>query len=259
MSGPVPGPAFVAATAHTYVERLDDHLRVDGPDGHHLQRVRRLTPGEVVTAADGFGRWRAYDVTEVSDGALWLDATTDVEHEVPFEPGLVVACALTKGDRPELVVQKLTELGVDRIVIVRAARSVVRWDDARADAALTRFARVAREAGAQSRRARLPVLDGPLRPEELAGQPGLVVAALGGLPVAEVPEPPPTDDHPEWVVAIGPEGGFSPEELDEFADAPRVAVGVHVLRAETAAIAAAAAFTGRRRPPGTRDAPGVTG
>ena len=251
MPGPPSGPAFVAATAHTYVDRLDDALRVDGREGHHLQRVRRIEPGETVTAADGFGRWRVYRVEAASDGALELEARTDVEHEPVWEPAVVIACALTKGDRPELVVQKLTELGVDRIVLMSAARSVVRWDDSRASSSMTRLARVAREAGAQSRRARLPVLDGPVAPRELARHPGLVVADLRGVPVDQLPEPDAGDgERTEWLVAIGPEGGFTPGELDEFATAPRLAVGHHVLRAESAAIAAAAAIAGRRRPPG---------
>jgi 16S rRNA (uracil1498-N3)-methyltransferase len=251
MPGPPSGPAFVPATAHTFVERLDDALRIDGPDGHHLQRVRRIEPGETVTAADGFGRWRASRVVAAADGALELDARTEVEHEPVWEPAVAIACALTKGDRPELVVQKLTELGVDRIVFLSAARSVVRWDDARAASAMTRLERVAREAGAQSRRARLPVLDGPVAPRELAAHPGLVVADLRGVAADQLPTPGAgDDDRPEWLVAVGPEGGFTPGELDDFGATPRLAVGHHVLRAESAAIAAAAAIAGRRRPPG---------
>src|SRR4029079_3681893 len=169
-------------------------------------------------------------------------ASTLVAHEPPLTPRLTVACSLTKGQKPELAVQKLTELGVDRIMLVQAARSVVQWDDAKVSAAFTRLARVAREAAMQSRRSRIPVVDGPLAPAELTRFPGLVVAAVDGVPATALVDPP----GGEWVVAIGPEGGFDDHELRAFSSAPRVAVGPFVLRAETAAIAVAAALAGRR-------------
>src|SRR3546814_2905207 len=76
--------------------------------------------------------------------------------EVPAAaPELTVAFALVKGDKPELVVQKLTELGIDRIVPLRAERSVVRWDEAKAASALTRLRAIARAAAMQSHRPRL--------------------------------------------------------------------------------------------------------
>ncbi|MEX2100206.1 MAG: RsmE family RNA methyltransferase [Acidimicrobiia bacterium] len=246
------GPAFVPAVAHTYSERLDDSIRIEGDDGHHLQRVRRLRAGEVMTVADGYGRWRVYEVVDAGEGTLHLRATSGFEHEAPLAPALAVACSLTKGDRPELVVQKLTELGVDRVVFVEAERSVVHWNESRARTAMTRLGRVAREAGAQSRRARLPTLDGPVSPRELAGHPGLVVSDVTGVTADAFAVPSlPFASHPEWLVAIGPEGGFTGPELEAFGAAPRLAVGPYVLRAETAAIAAAAALAGfRRRTPG---------
>jgi len=149
-------PSRVRATAHVYLDRLDDDCAVAGDDAHHLLRVRRVRAGEVLTGADGHGRWRVYEVVVGGDDTLTLRATTEVAHEPRLAPELTVACALTKGDRPELVVQKLTELGVDRIVVVAAERSVVQWAAARADAAMARLARVAREAAGQCRRARLP-------------------------------------------------------------------------------------------------------
>ncbi len=236
------GPADLTATAHVYVERLDDTIRVGGDDGHHLVRVRRLRAGEVVTAADGYGRWRTYSVDAVEGGVVCLHATSDLAHEVPLVPRLTVACALTKGERPELVVQKLTELGADTIVIVQAARSVVRWDVDREHAAMHRLRRIAREAGAECRRARLPVIDGPVPLSELAGRSGLVVADREGMPADGLPEP----AAGEWLVVVGPEGGLDESELELFADAPRLAVGRFVLRAETAAIAAAATLAWRR-------------
>jgi 16S rRNA (uracil1498-N3)-methyltransferase len=244
MPGPLLGPALVPATAHTYADRLDDRIDVGGDAGHHLHRVRRIRPGEQVTVADGAGRWRLYRVATAAEGVVSLDAESGVEHEVVWEPSVEVACALAKGDRPEVVVQKLTELGADRILFFHAERSVVRWEGHRAASAIARFSRVAREAGAQSRRARLPVVDGPVPCHELAAHPGLVVAERGGLPVGEVPVP----AGGAWLVVVGPEGGFTAAELEAFGAAPRLGVGPHVLRAETAAIAAASALAGRRRP-----------
>jgi 16S rRNA (uracil1498-N3)-methyltransferase len=235
-------PAHVAATAHVYVDRLDDHVTIDGDDGHHLQRARRLRAGETVTAADGYGRWRVFTVGTSERGRVELQAVSALAHEPPLLPRLTVACSLTKGEKPELVVQKLTELGVDRVLLVQAARSVVRWDDAKAAAAVERLQRVAREAGAQSRRARVPVVDGPVPVPELARLPGLVVAAVDGGDATGLPPPP----DGEWVVAVGPEGGFDRDELATMAHAPRLALGPFVLRAETAAIAATAALLTRR-------------
>jgi 16S rRNA (uracil1498-N3)-methyltransferase len=239
---PVALPAQLAATAHVLAERLDDQIRVDGDDGHHLQRARRVRAGETVTVADGYGRWRAYTVEHAAAGTVELAATSLIAHEPPLAPRLTIACSLTKGQKPELVVQKLTELGVDRILLVEAARSVVHWDDAKAAAAFSRFERVAREATMQSRRARVPVIEGPLVPADLCRASGLVVAAADGDPVDAVALPP----DGEWVVAVGPEGGFDADELRDFGSAPRLAVGPFVLRAETAAIAATAALAGRR-------------
>ncbi|MFI5046224.1 MAG: RsmE family RNA methyltransferase [Acidimicrobiia bacterium] len=235
-------PSSVRAVAHVYVDRLDDDAVVEDDDAHHLRRVLRVRDGEVVTAADGHGRWRAYRVMSVDAPAISLHATTELAHEPRLVPELTVACALTKGERPELVVQKLTELGVDGVTLVRAARSVVQWDDARAARALTRLVRIAREAGAQCRRARLPLLDGPVSVEELARCPGLVVADRVGLSPAALP----VLGDGTWTVAVGPEGGFDDDELATLAGAPRLTLGPHVLRAETAAIAAAAALVDRR-------------
>src|SRR5947209_20018931 len=104
---PVPLAARFAATAHVFAERLDDRVTVDGDDGHHLQRARRVRVGEHVTVADGYGRWRAYEVVRGAAGAVDLEALTLIAHEPPLAPRLTVACSLTKGHKPELAVQKL--------------------------------------------------------------------------------------------------------------------------------------------------------
>jgi 16S rRNA (uracil1498-N3)-methyltransferase len=215
---------------------LDDALVVDGEDGHHLQRVRRLRPGEVVTAADGEGRWRPYAVEDASSGRIRLGALGPARTEPTLVPGLAVAFALTKGEKPETVVARLTELGVERILLLDSRHAAVRWTPNRVAPALERLRRVARGAALQCRRARLPVVEGPQRVVDLAGQPGLVLADPGGTGPAALPVP----TTGGWLAAVGPEGGFAPEELEMLASAPRLALGPHVLRAETAAVAVAA-------------------
>jgi 16S rRNA (uracil1498-N3)-methyltransferase len=243
--------ALYPATAHTFLPALDDDVTLDDDAGHHLSRVRRVRAGETLTAADGDGRWRPYAVVGVRPGVVDLHAKGATVVEPQLEPRLVVAFALTKGTKPDLAVQKLTELGVDGVTLLSSRRSVPRWGGSRADAALTRLRRIAREAAAQCRRARVPEIEGVLPVAELRDRPGLVVADPAGEEVARVPAPP----GGEWVLVVGPEGGFDPDEAAaltssaEHRDGPaRLRLGPHVLRAETAAIAGAAVLATRRAP-----------
>jgi 16S rRNA (uracil1498-N3)-methyltransferase len=244
--------AAAPAVAHVFVPDIagDGDLTVTGDDGHHLQRVRRLQPGEAVTAGDGVGHWRLCRVRDAADGRVVLTAAGPVTLEPALVPRVTVAFAPAKSDHAGTVVHQLVELGVDRIAPVTFARSVVRWEGSRAGRALERLRRVAREAAMQARRARLPEVVAGERLEFLSRAPGLVVADPAGASaaaLAPIGESEP-DLAAEFVVVVGPEGGFDPSERLLLADAARLAVGPHVLRAVTAPVAVAAAIAGIRRP-----------
>jgi len=227
--------------AHAFVDVLGDDIEIGGDDGHHLQRVRRLRVGEFITAADGTGQWRRYELRVASRGHIAASACGPLESEPELLPRIAVAISLTKGGL-DATAARLTELGVHRIEPVHAHHSVVRWDDTRARAAVDRLRTVVREAAAQSRRARVPEVRAVGDIASLAGRPGLVVADRTGVPGSEIPDPP----AGEWTLVIGPEGGLSADERVRLAG-PRLAVGPHVLRAETAPIAACSALIGRAR------------
>ena len=193
---------------------------LDDADRHHLARVLRVRPGDRLTVGDGAGRWRPCRLGSQPEP---VDRVMQVARP---EPAVAVAFALIKGGRPELVVQKLTELGVDRIVPFVADRSVVQWDPAKAEKNVERLRRVAREAVMQSRRAWLPEVDPLASFAEVAAEPGACLADRGGGAVGlETP-----------LVMVGPEGGWS--EAESALVRPRVRLAEPVLRAETAAIAA---------------------
>src|SRR5439155_11758539 len=128
--------------AHVFVPDFSAPTLDDG-DLHHLARPLRLRPGEPVTASDGAGRWRPF---VWSGERLEADGAGDVMVAPAPRPAVTVAFALTKGERPEWVVQRLAEAGVDRIVPFVAARSVVRWDPARSARNVARLRAVARAA-----------------------------------------------------------------------------------------------------------------
>ena len=216
-----------AAEAHAFVDDLDHpQLRVE--DRHHFERVLRLRPGAAITVSDGLGGWRPCSV-----GAE-LQTSGPVEHDPAPTPALTIGFALVKGERPELIVQKLTELGADRVIPFVAARSVVRWDSDKAARQHERLITIAREAAMQSRRTWLPAIE-PLVPFA-------VVAALPGAALAQRGGGPPSLALP--VLLVGPEGGWAAEEL--AAGLPHVDLGPHVLRAETAAIGAIAVVAALR-------------
>lgn len=217
------------AAAHVFVADLD-RPELDEGDRHHLVQVLRLRPGDLVTAGDGAGRWCRCHL----GGGGVLERSGEVVAVVAPRPALTVAVALTKGSRPELAVQKLTEIGIDRVVPFVSARSVVRWEGERGQRHLRRLRRVAREAAMQSRRAYLPEVSDLTDFEGAAGLPGAVLASPGGGPPGL-----------QWpAVLVGPEGGWSDAEAGH--GLPEVGLGPQVLRAETAAIAAATLLSALR-------------
>ena len=230
------GPATCGAAAHVLVPDLADELSVDGADGHHLARVRRLRVGERVSAADGAGAWREFVVAAVADRVLELRADGPTQHAPRPDPQVAVAFAITKGSKPDVVVRQLTELGVDRLAPVVGSRSVARPRAERVGSVTERLCRVAREAAMQSRRAWLPAVDAPVPLVDLAGTDGLVVAELGAPTARDLAAPGPQG----WTLVVGPEGGLTTEEVRALAPAGRLGLGPHVLRAETAAVAGAA-------------------
>lgn len=201
-----------------FVEDLDRPDLDDG-DRSHLERSLRIRAGTEITVADGEGRYRP-----VRFGPA-LDPVGPIVEEPRPLPSLTVGFALVKGDRSDLVVQKLTELGVDHIVPILTERSVVRWDERRTAKNHDRHRRIVREAAVQSRNLWPPAVE-PLTPlaQFLSDRPGAVLAdPSGAQPVGP--------GHA--VVAIGPEGGFSENELGL---APAVRLPGRILRTETAAI-----------------------
>jgi hypothetical protein len=146
--------ALRRSSAHVVVADVAAPVLDDGA-WHHLSRVLRLRVGDAVTVTDGRGRWRTCRVS----GRATLEPMGDVRTE-PSPAATTVIVAPPKGDRLEWLVQKCTEVGVGRIVLVEAERSVVRWDDERAAKQRARLAAIAAEAAMQARRVWLPDVEG---------------------------------------------------------------------------------------------------
>lgn len=235
------------AAALVYV----DDLRApscDPEDAHHLVSVLRLRPGEAVVASDGQGAFRCCVMAArpmPRRQGLDLEACGEVVSQAPGR-AVTVGFALQKGDRPEWTVQKLTELGVARIVPLLTERTVIRLDEDAARRRGERLRRVAKEAGAQSRRVWLPRVDDPAplagRAGEIGGGGGLAFAEPGGSPLSVAAG---VD-----AVFVGPEGGWSETELASAAEL--VDLGPHVLRSETAALVAGVLLTAAAPPTPSR-------
>jgi 16S rRNA (uracil1498-N3)-methyltransferase len=219
MAWSVPGPLVFVTNIEAPV--------LDPSDYHHLAKARRLRHDEPLVIADGAGAWRS---------ATWDDGPVnlgELHHEPAPEPVISIAFAPVKGDRPDWMVAKLTELGVDRIIPLIAERSIVRWDK-KDDGGRARLDRAVREAAMQCKRARLPVIEPPVSLAQLARQEPVALASFDGSPISLA----------HATLAIGPEGGWSPNELDIVKT--HVSLGPTVLRAETAGLAAATLLSALR-------------
>ncbi len=197
-----------------------EHPTLSMDDEHHLRTVLRARSGEEVVVTDGCGAWSLCEV-----GDLALHRVTPVHVDVA-PPESTLYLAPLKGDRSEWAVAKATELGVSRIVPLISHRLVVKFKGDVRHKVVSRWRRIAVEAVGQCRRTFDVVVDEPLDVRDVPDS----------VAVADF------DGDADWrgvrSVAIGPEGGWSPEEWGS--DRRRLTLGPTVLRAETAAVAAAA-------------------
>jgi 16S rRNA (uracil1498-N3)-methyltransferase len=222
-------PALRDSAAHVFVDDLSVPV-LDDADLHHLSNVLRLRDGESVSASDGAGGWR---MCEWRGEALCVAG--DIVTTAAPSPRVGVAFVPVKGDRSEWTVQKLTEIGVDDIVVLAPTRrSVVRWSNV--DKQLDKLRIVAREAAMQSRRTHLPTVTGLVPLADALARPGAVLADPLGAELGSGPLP--------ALVVVGPEGGFDSEEGP--AAVARVSLGGTILRAETATLVAATLLVAQR-------------
>jgi 16S rRNA (uracil1498-N3)-methyltransferase len=210
---------------------------LDGPEGHHAAVVQRLRIGEELLLGDGRGGTATAVVTAVGRGTLDL-SLRERGYAPPPAPRIVVVQGIAKGDRGELAVQAMTEVGVDAIIPWAAARSVARWKD---DRPLRRWRATAREAAKQARRSWVPEVCDPVTTADLAG-PLLVLHEEAGLRLSSVELP-----AGDLTLVVGPEGGVAPEELAAFvaAGGMPVRLGPEVLRTSTAGVAAVSVLSAR--------------
>ncbi|MCW2806206.1 MAG: hypothetical protein JWQ93_161 [Marmoricola sp.] len=224
---------------------VGDSVVVEGDEARHAVVVRRTRVGEEVVLVDGAGSAATCSVTSTSKTSLTA-LVSAVSLTPPPAPHVTVVQAIPKGDRGELAVEVLTEIGVDRIVPWAAARSVGVWRGERAERSLAKWRSTARESGKQSRRPWLPEVTPVASTAEVVS---LLEAADLAVVLHEGASAPMSalslDGVASILVVVGPEGGITDEELEAFGAAHVVRLGESVLRTSTAGVAAVAALLSR--------------
>ena len=224
-----------------------DVVVLSGAEGRHAATVRRLRPGERADVTDGAGL--VAECVVAGSGVGDLELTVRARREVPRpDPAITVVQAIPKGDRGELAVEEMTEVGVDRIVPWAAARCIAVWQGARGERSLAKWRLTAREAAKQSRRAWIPEVT------EVASA-GQVVRLIAKAACAIVLEPGAASSlgrlslpaSGDLLVVVGPEGGITDSESAAFhaAGAAACRLGPTVLRTSTAGTVAAAVLLSR--------------
>lgn len=222
-------------------------VEVTGDEAHHAVAVRRLSVGERVVLTDGAGTSVTGEVA--STGKRVFSVTVASLRVIErAEPTVTVVQALPKGERGELAVEVLTEVGTDVIVPWSAARSVAVWRGDRAAKSLAKWRSTAREAAKQARRSWFPEVADLATTEQVvallsAADLAVVLHEDASLPLAALEVP----NSGSIVVVVGPEGGLTPEELAAFeaAGLRAVRLGDEVLRTSTAGLAAVASLLSR--------------
>lgn len=210
----------------------------DNEDAHHALRVLRMAAGETFMLADGSGAWSQVRAFAIKKKSMEVEVMASGFQEA-LPTTITVVQALTKSDRAKEAIELLTEAGVDRIVPWQASRSIGKSAD--------KFAITAREASKQSRRLRIPEVTDIATTEQVCEAIKLSDLAIAFHESAEIKLSDCISSHnvAHLLIIIGPEGGITSRELDQFKEAgAKIALmGRPILRSAHAGIAAVAAVS----------------
>jgi len=225
---------FAPPSAFNFGKRA---VTLTADEARHLREVLRLKPGDEVSVFDGEGKEFRARVAQARREFAELDLDEEIPPARPESPlQITLAVALLKGEKFDLVVQKATELGVNKLVpLVTRYADIKLRDESDANKRVTRWQRIALEAAKQSGRAVVPEVSLPVTLDSLFNETCLLFSERGGHGITQI-------ETDAVTAIIGSEGGWSDEELDEAraAGAHIVTLGGRILRAETAAITAIA-------------------
>lgn len=230
---------------------VDGQVLVRGELFHHLVKSLRTRLTEPLIFNDEFGTRYYTSVQEITKDTLHARIDRIETNPNPSRPSIILGQAILKGDKMSWVIQKATELGVDTIIPLDTERVMAKIRPTQTTAMATRWGRIGLEAAQQSERWTPPTIQ-PVCPfaqfltrcEDLPQK--LILAERSkGLRISQ--QILPTNANSRIVVAIGPEGGWSSDELTaaEAAGFTGITLGQHILRAETASLATLAILQAR--------------
>jgi 16S rRNA (uracil1498-N3)-methyltransferase len=227
-------------TLRFYCETLESNQAVlDGVESRHLSKVLRLGPGDEIEVFDGKGLLANAVVEHLSRDSVLLRLVIKTQIPPKTSGRVILAVSIAKGERFDWMIEKCTELGADHIAAVQYDRTVKMGKDS----AIERYKKIALAAAKQCGRLHLPSISGPdtlaHTLQRLRGDYPQAILWYGDAEGCAVEKASEGSSDADKIVCIGPEGGFSEEEHQFFADcgASAVCVNCNILRIETAAIA----------------------
>jgi len=219
------------------------HAVIGGTDAKHIRNVLRLKPGDRILLFDGSGLEHKARISGLSPGQVEVDIQESGPAMAEPPVHITVAQALLKERKMDQLVRHVTELGISRWVPFRTRRSIPRPESGRMTARLQRWEKISREALKQCRRGRAPEIAAPVGFEsvlEMGAAADLKIVFYEGA-ASEGPWAMTPGGAVKRILALlGPEGGFSPSEIEQARAAGFhiVGLGPRILRAETATLAA---------------------
>lgn len=232
----------------------DDHtLKIVTDDFHHLTRVMRMKPGDQVICNDQHGKQATCEIMAIETEVAHLKVVEWLTEETELPVQVTIVQGLPKGDKLDLIVQKATELGVNKVIPFDASRSIVKWDQKKAHKKIERLNKIAKEASEQSHRRIMSQVESLHSLKEIVKYSQDFDYCF--VAYEETTREVKTDKLANYfsqitpgdkiMVLIGPEGGLTNTEIDSLYQAQfkPVRFGPRILRTETAPLYLLAALS----------------
>lgn len=230
-----------------------ERVTITGEDVKHIGRVMRMGQGDQIVCSDGHSRTVRCEISLIEDDCVEALIIEELVPNTELPVQVTIAQGLPKGDKLELIIQKGTELGASAFLPFAATRSIVKWEPKKAGKKVERLTKIAKEAAEQSYRERIPaVLDihtvTDLK-KQFSSFDAVIIAYEESAKTAEQKQLARTLQslvpNQSLLIIIGPEGGLTKQEIDQFTQAGAVTCGFgpRILRTETAPLYALAVIS----------------